>query len=546
MNLTEELKKIIKGDVEASEAALAKYSRDTSLFKVRPKVVVFPKDAEDVSALVNFVDKNKGDHPELSLTGRSAGTDMTGGPLNESIIVVFDRYMTGGEVDKEKLKAIVEPGLHFKAFEEEMCGPGITMPSYPASKSIAALGGMVMNNSGGERTLRYGQTRDYVEEMKAVLSDGKEYALGPLSKEELESKMSNRDREGEIYRKTYELLENNFDLIRKAKPDVTKNSAGYALWKVWDREIFDLSQLFTGSQGTLGLLTQVKLRLVKEKKFSKMITVFFDSWDKLPKVVQAVLPHEPESMETFDQATLELGLRFMPEIAKKAGESFLRFASRFLPEAIMSARMLEIPDLIVLIEVAEDSEEALGKKVESIESELKKQKALFRTLHNKHEEEKYWVMRRESFNLLRQHVKGKQTAPFVEDFAVKPEVLPEFLPKLLAILEDAGIEVNIAGHAGNGNFHIIPLMDLTKASERDKIVPVADKVYDLIAEYKGTNTAEHNDGILRTPYLETMYGKEVVQIFEDVKNIFDPKNIFNPGKKVGGSKVYLKDHISPK
>jgi FAD/FMN-containing dehydrogenase len=546
MKIEEQLRKIIKGDVEVSEQTLEKYSRDTSLFKVRPEVVVFPKDVEDVSALVCFVNENRDKFPSLSLTGRSAGTDMTGGPLNESIIVVFDRHMTAGEVDKETLKAVVEPGLHFKIFEEKMCGPGITMPSYPASKAIAALGGMVMNNSGGERTLRYGQTRDYVEGMKVVLSDGKEYTLGPLTKEELDRKMSGQGFEGEIYRKTYELLENNFDLVQKAKPNVTKNSAGYALWRVWNRKTFDLSQLFTGSQGTLGLLTEAKLRLVKEKKHSKMITVFFDSWNKLPSVVQAVLPHEPESMETFDQATLELGLRFMPEIAKKAGEGFLRFAMRFLPEAIMSARMLEIPDLIVLIEVAEESEDGLKKKIESIEAELREQKALFRTLHNKQEEEKYWVMRRESFNLLRQHVKGKQTAPFVEDFAVRPEVLPEFLPKVVSILEGYDIELTIQGHAGNGNFHIIPLMDLTKESERAKIIPVADKVYDLVAEYGGTNTAEHNDGILRTPYLETMYGKEVIRLFAEVKNIFDPKNIFNPGKKVGGSKVYLKEHISPK
>ena len=168
------------------------------------------------------------------------------------------------------------------------------------------------------------------------------------------------------------------------------------------------------------------------------------------------------------------------------------------------------------------------------------------------EEEKFWVMRRESFSLLRKHVKGKRTAPFVEDFCIPTDKVPEFLPRALKILEESGINANIAGHAGNGNFHIIPLMDLRKESERKKIPVVADKFYDLVAEYKGTIAAEHNDGIVRTPYLGKMYSEEVLGYFRRVKEIFDPKNIFNPGKKVpsansgqfGGTVEYMKNHIA--
>lgn len=153
-------------------------------------------------------------------------------------------------------------------------------------------------------------------------------------------------------------------------------------------------------------------------------------------------------------------------------------------------------------------------------------------------------MRRESFNLLRAHVGNKKTAPFIEDFCIATEHVPEFLPKAKKILEDAGIEVNIAGHAGNGNFHIIPLMDLTKKSERDKITSVSNKFYDLVAEYNGTISGEHNDGIVRTPYLNKMYSPEVLELFRQTKQIFDPKNIFNPGKKVNGTLEYLESHIA--
>jgi len=319
---------------------------------------------------------------------------------------------------------------------------------------------------------------------------------------------------------------------------VTKNSAGYALWRIWNRDtgVFDLSQLFVGSQGTLGILTKTKLRLMHEKKHRRMVATFYKSWDDLPDVVNAVLPFEPETLETFDRETLKLGLKFMPQVAKRAGENFLKFASRFLPEVWLGVKMLGMPKLIVLIELAEDSKEVLDQKTESITTALKDFRVWYRVLNKKAAMQKYLTMRHESFALLREHVKGKRTAPFIEDFGVPTEEMPAFLPKILAILKEYKIKANIAGHAGNGNYHIIPLMDFDDPKEREKIIPVSDLVYALIVEHGGTITAEHNDGIMRTPYLKLMYVEKVTDLFREVKDIFDPQNIFNPGKKVGGTK----------
>ena len=166
-----------------------------------------------------------------------------------------------------------------------------------------------------------------------------------------------------------------------------------------------------------------------------------------------------------------------------------------------------------------------------------------RIAHDPEEALKYWEIRRESFNMLRKHVQGRRTAPFIDDIIVKPEYLPEFLPKIESILKEYKLIYTIAGHAGNGNFHIIPLMDLESPFGADQILEISQKVYDLVLSYKGSITAEHNDGIVRTPYLEQMYGKEIYNLFIKTKNIFDPENIFNPGKKVGGSKKYLHDHV---
>jgi FAD/FMN-containing dehydrogenase len=302
-----------------------------------------------------------------------------------------------------------------------------------------------------------------------------------------------------------------------------------------DSKTFNLSQLIVGAQGTLGVVTDARIRLVKEKPHQKIITVFLPSWDKLPKLVNDILVHKPESLEVFDDTTLKLGLRFFPEIAKRVGKPFLKFLFDFIPEFFIGVRMLGLPKLIMLIELSAETEEDLNQKISATQQSLRDNKAIFRTIPTLAEAEKYFVVRRESFNLLRQKVKGKNTAPFIEDFCVLPSKLPEFLPKLLAILKRYKISVNVAGHAGNGNLHIIPLMDLKSEKERAKIPLVAKEVYDLIISFGGTITAEHNDGIIRTPFVRDMFGERMYHLFKDIKAIFDPNNVFNPGKKVDGT-----------
>jgi FAD/FMN-containing dehydrogenase len=543
MSWQEELKNIIKGDVATDEKTLDKYSRDASIFEVQPKAVVFPKDTEDLKDLVKFVNENKEKYPELSLTARSGGTDMTGGPLTESIVVEFDKYFNHIKNVGES-SAIVEPGVYYRDLEKETLKQGLIFPSYPASKSICAIGGIIANNSGGEKTLRYGKTNEYVRRLKAVLSDGNEYEFKKLNKIELQKKKAQDDFEGGIYRKIYELLEDNFDIIKKAKPQVSKNSAGYFLWNVWDREYFDLTQILVGSQGTLGIVTEAELGLVEKEKYSRMVVVFLDDIEKMTNFVSTALKYSPESLEAFDDNTLKLALRFFPDIAKKIGTgNFFSVIFSFFGEGLAIARKLRLPKFVVLVELTGDDEEKINDRVKGLRDELKPLGIYTKATKSGMDTEKYWVIRRESFNLLRHKVKDKRAAPFIDDIIVDPSHLPEFLPKLYNILEEHNITPTLAGHAGSGNFHIIPLMDLSREEERRKIPEVAEKVYDLVLEYGGSITAEHNDGLIRSPYIEKMYGKEVYGLFEKTKEIFDPQNIFNPGKKVGADLEYAMRHI---
>ena len=205
-----------------------------------------------------------------------------------------------------------------------------------------------------------------------------------------------------------------------------------------------------------------------------------------------------------------------------------------------------IPKLILLIEFEGGNESEIRNSLSQLDAALKKFGVKTRVARNREEAEKYWAIRRESFNLLRHKVKDKKTAPFIDDVIVRPEFLPEFLPKINEIGDRYRLLYTIAGHVGDGNFHIIPLMKIEKEEEREKIQPVADEVYDLVLKFGGSITAEHNDGLIRSPYLEKMYGREVVALFEKTKRVFDYKNIFNPGKKVGASLDYALQHIKRK
>ena len=542
MTLAEELRPLLAGDVRDDEETIREMSRDASLFEVRPKVVVYPRSVEDLKRLVRFVAREREKGRDLALTPRAGGSDMSGGPLGDSIIVNVTRYLNR-LIELGEGYAVVEPGLYYRDFERATLERGYLLPCYTASKELNTLGGMVGNNSAGEKTLSYGKTDRYVEELSVVLADGEEYTMKPLTRAELDRKMRLDSFEGRVYRDLYALVSDNRERIAAARPNVAKNSAGYALWNVWDATTFNPAQLIVGSQGTLGIVTRIRLFLVKPAGHAKMLTIFLKDLAPLPAVVNAVLAERPESFESYDDYTLKLAVRFLPElVALMKAKSVFSLLLRFLPELgmILSSG---VPKLVLIAEFTGESDEEALEKAKRSAAALAPLGVPTRVTRDAREAEKYWVVRRESFNLLRKHLRGKRTAPFIDDIVVRPEFLPEFLPRLRAILEEYRIIYTVAGHIGDGNFHIIPLMDMRDPKTRRIIPELSDRVYDLVLEYKGSITGEHNDGIIRTPYLRRMYGEKVCKLFEEVKRIFDPQNIMNPGKKVGGTLEYAVTHF---
>jgi FAD/FMN-containing dehydrogenase len=541
-------KKGFEGDIDTTDVTRDFYSHDASLFEIRPQVVVFPKHAKDVELVVGTVAKLKKKFPGLSVTARSAGTDMSGGAINDSIIMDFSKYFTKIEKVSAKM-AHAQPGVYFRDFDVATKKHNALLPSYPASRDLCTIGGMVNNNSGGEKSLEFGKTENYVTELSVVFADGVERIVKPLNLKELQAKVKQKDYEGKLYSHLYTLVEKHYDTIKKAKPHVTKNSTGYNLWDVWDRETetFDLTKLIVGAQGTLGFVTDIKFRLVKARPHSGLLVMFLKDIDKLGEIINVVLRHKPATFESFDDATLLLSIKFMPYFLKMLGvKAFIKLLFGLIPDG--SQLLHGIPKLILMVEFNGETEDEVRGKIKALHKELGLKRAYyeingFEEDGNELKSEKFWIMRRQSFQILRKKVKDKHTAPFIDDLVVNPEHLPEFLPQLRKIIKKYDLFATIAGHMGDGNFHIIPLMKLEDPKERRKLLPAMQEVNHLILKYGGSLSGEHNDGLVRGPWLETMYGTEIVKLFRQAKHSMDPDNICNPHKKVTADWDYSFQHI---
>jgi FAD/FMN-containing dehydrogenase len=522
------------GDIDNSELTRQFYSHDASLFELVPQAVVFPKNAQDLELLVASVNECRGEIPGLSLTGRSGGTCMSGGSISQSIVVDFTKYMNHIE-NVTSNSAQTQPGVFYRDFEKATLAQGALLPTFPASRELCAIGGMVNNNAGGEKSLQYGKTEDYVTELDVVLADGKKHTLKALNREELEAKKNQNDYEGELYRKLFNLIDSNYDQIKNAKPRVSKNSTGYNLWDVWDRETgtFDLVKLFVGSQGTLGLVSDVHFRLINDKPHSGVLVAFMKNknMEKLGEIINVVAAQKPASFEAFDNYTLELAIKFFPYFRKTLGWGGLfKLAFQLMPDALLLLR--GIPKMVLLIEFTADTADEVASKIKNMHQLLKPYK--LEAFEEDSTEAKAWkfrIIRRESFNLLRKKVKDKHTAPFIDDLVVPPPKLVEFLPQLQEIIKKYKLMATIAGHMGDGNFHVIPLMKIEEPSERAKLAPAMKEVNQLILKYGGSLSGEHNDGMVRGPWLTQMYGPHIVDLFKQTKQMFDPANIFNPHKK---------------
>jgi FAD/FMN-containing dehydrogenase len=537
------LTKLMKGEVSTDTTVRQLASHDASVYELVPDVVINPVDSTDIKKLVKYVSTHKSNYPKLSITPRSAGTCMSGGSIGSSILIEMTTHFNKIEsLNGSLLKT--QPGVFMRDIDPILFEKQLQLGCVPASRAINTIGGMVGNNSGGEQSLKYGNTERWVRELKVVLADGNEYTVKPLTKKQLLAKIKEGTFEARLYRQVYELIEANYDLLKNARPHVNKNSMGYNLWSVWDREtgIFDMTRLITGSQGTLGIITDITMEAVPKAPHSGLLLAYLPSIKNLGEIIETVMHHKPATFEGFDNITFNLGIRYFNTFRKQLGtKEWLRQQSILLKSVAKFKG--HIPSMFLMVEFDGNTQAEVLNKISILHDDLKSFKLKMDVEADEASSAPFWKIRRAALSLLQNQVHGRYASPFIDDMAVPPKYLPEFVPKLRKVIRKYKLPATIQGHFGDGNFHVIPLMDIAGDDDRAKLEPVMRELIPIVQKYGGTMAGEHNDGMVRGPWLPAMFGQEVYELFKDTKEIFDPQYIFNPHKKTDASWEFSMSHI---
>lgn len=542
-SLAGDLKKLVKGAVRTDLQTRRRVSRDASIFELMPEVVVEPKDTSDVQKLVKYVTKHKKQSPKLSITPRSAGTDMSGGAVGNSILIEMTPHFNAIEAITKNILQ-VQPGAFIRDIDPRLFEKGLQLGCIPASRALCTIGGMVANNSGGEQSLRYGNADRSVRELDVVLADGNTYTIKPLTKRQLDKKLTETTYEADLYRRVYELIEKNYDTVHNARPRVNKNSMGYNVWSVWNRDtgIFDMTQLFTGSQGTLGVITDIKIEAVPKAPHTGLLLAYLPSISHLGEIIETVMRHRPATFEGFDDITFNLGIKYFNTFRKQLGtKEYIRQQADLMKSVAKFKGHL--PNILLMIEFEGESHHEVINKISALHDDLKKYNLRMDIESDERSSAPFWQIRRASLSLLRNQISGRYASPFIDDMAVRPQYLQQFLPELRKVIRKYKLPATIQGHFGDGNFHIIPLMDITGTKDQAKLEPVMRELIPIVLKYGGTMAGEHNDGMVRGSWLPAVFGQDVYSVFREVKEIFDPLYIFNPHKKTDASWEFSMSHL---
>lgn len=520
--LAAHLQQHLAGEVSVDHRALEYFSTDGSVLELMPKAVVYPQDYRDVIKLTRFSWQLAEQGKHLPITARGKGTDQAGAALGSGIMLVFPAHMQKMIGFDKNLNVIVQPGMIYGDLQRTLHSHGRFLPPFPTSMDYATIGGALANNSCGEKTPKYGCTADYVQSLQVILANGQQIEARKLSKRELNHKKGQTDFEGDIYRKLDGLLLDNKDLIASARPNVSKNAAGYNLWDIKAKDgSFDMSKLLVGSQGTLGIITEAMLRTVPYQPDTYLLAAFFDSVDAADEAVPQLLRLKPSSLELVDYHVL-------------------KFLQENHPKRIAGIIDGQLPKIMLLIEFDDPKARKRKANVKNALNVLKKLATRVDATTEPQQQELLWGIRH-SAAAGGWHVKGaKEAAPFIEDGVVPVAQLKTFIHKLYELFEKHHLDVAISGHAGDANLHLKPLVNLNSTGDRQLVFKLMDEFYAMVISMGGSTTGEHNDGRLRGAYLKDLYGEQMYELFRQVKLIFDPYNILNPGVKVNVDKDDIK------
>lgn len=511
--LQEVLEGKIDGEVRFDAISRALYSTDASVYQIEPLGVVLPKTREDLIRIVETCARLR-----CPLTMRGGGTSQAGQAIGEGLIVDTSKYYNRIlELNVQERWARVEPGIVLDELNAQLRTHGLRFAPDISTASRATIGGMMANNSSGARSVLYGKTIDHVLEQHIILSDGSVVHFRPIDQKEFESIASGDSLESLCYRAVQHVAMENAEEIERRFPKVLRRVGGYNLdeFTQVDRP-FNLAKLMVGSEGTLGVVLEAKLNLVPLPKTKAVLAIQFNDLLGALEATPVILQHRPSAIEVMD--------RFILDHTKQSAAL----------EQLRNTFIEGDPGALLCVELYDDTQEVLLSRIEGLVSHLRERGYGYR--HHRaielSEQARIWSLREAALGLSMSMKGDAKSFSFVEDTAVTAERLRDYIDRFLKIIKRHETSAGVYAHASVGCLHVRPVVNLKTADGIRKFESIAEEVSDLVLEFGGALSGEHGDGLVRSPFMEKMFGSTLYEAFREIKRTFDPNGIFNPGKIV--------------
>ncbi len=531
--LVEDLTDAIEGELRVDRAAAAVFSTDASLYEIEPIAVVFPRQKRDVEVLAAYSADNG-----IPLIPRGAGSGLAGGAIGRGIVVDFSRHMNRVlSIDGDRVR--VQPGLVRDQLNRELRPYGRYFAPDPSNSRITTIGGMLGVDAAGSHAVRCGSTRDHIESIECILSGGQRLELGreSLAPSELSyprvvdvdadgaalldvairadamklSSLTAATRRADLIQRVDALLQEFDATIRQYQPPLLRNSSGYMLRGIRQPRSIDLARMLVGSEGTLGLFTEATLFTMPLPQFRSAAFLMFPTLEQAVVAMQLLLSLEPSACDLLDRRVLSLGRG-----------ADLRFRDMILPEA-EAGLIVEFPGSSEreILERLADSQRLL--KDRGVDFQMTREATTFEDV------ELLWSLPSQVVSLLASLKGASRPLPFVEDVAVPPERLAEFLVAAQKIFQKHEVTATLYSHAASGQLHFRPILPVPCRGDDTQLEAIARDLYRQVVQVGGTISGEHGDGLSRTAFIRTQYGP-LYRAFQQLKDIFDPLKLMNPEK----------------
>ncbi len=535
------LKNAIDGDLLTDQLSKIIYSTDASVYKEEPLAVVLPKHKRDIISIVKFAAKHN-----LSLIPRAGGTSLSGQCVGNGIVVDVSKYMAKiVSVDKDNNTVIVQPGVVRDDLNRALQKDNLFFPPITSTSNRANVGGMVGNNSCGQNSIVYGDTRQYAIKIEGVLSDGSEVVFQSLSLDEYRAKLSLASLEGDLYRQINDALSqksNRENIAREfPKASVTRRNTGYALDELVkclpfteQGENFNFCKLICGSEGTLVFITRITLKLKPlPPTFPAIAILQFGSINECLQSVTDAMQHRPFTCEMMDKPILD---------CTKGNAMYNASREKFIDGDPVGVLMVEFK--------ADTAEGARVLAEQCIQDMQSKSRGYAYSIVEGDDTKEVWKLRKAGLGLLANLPGDPKAVACIEDTAVSTEDLANYIQEFDELMKDYNQEVIHYAHAGAGELHLRPILDLKKKEDRKNFYEISLASAQLVKKYKGSLSGEHGDGRVRAPFIELMVGKENYNLFKSIKYTWDPNNIFNPNKIIDAKAMtedlrYTEDQKTP-